>query len=621
VSQFSLLGRKRFGPFFWTQFLGAFNDNLYKNALVIMLGFGAASAGERDALVNLGSALFILPYFLLSAIAGQLADKYEKSRLIRLIKLMEIVVMMTAFIAFFTASVPLLFVVLFLMGTQSTMFGPVKYSILPQHLEEEELVGGNGLVEMGTFVAILVGTIAGSVLVALKPNGPVVVGGCVIAIALAGWAISRSIPAAKSEQHDLKLRFNLFKETWRTIGYAREVDSVFKSILGISWLWFYGALFLAQLPGYVQDVLGGNEGVVTLLMGAFSIGIGTGSMLCERLSGGKIEIGLVPFGCFGMTVFALDLFIASPSGAPAGMVTASMVLQTASGWRVIADLALIGLFGGFFSVPLYAFVQHRSAPEVRSRIIAANNIMNAGFMVVAAILAVALRRAGLTIPQLFLVTAVLNALVGLYIFSLVPEFLMRFIVWMLMHTMYRLRVTNIDKIPDDGAALLVCNHVTFVDALIIAAACRRPIRFVMYYKFFNLPVIRFVFTTAKAIPIAGRREDEALMNKAFDEVADALDAGDLVCIFPEGKLTSDGEMNSFRPGVEKVLERTPVPVVPMALQGMWGSFFSRKGGKAMRNWRGLGSRIRLVCGESVPASEATASVLEDAVKELRGDAV
>lgn len=620
MSQFSLIGQKRFGPFFWTQFLGAFNDNVYKTALVIMVGFGAANAQERDMLVNVGQSLFILPYFLFSATAGQLADKFEKSRLMRIVKFVEILIMITAAIGFFLQSLELLFVVLFLMGTQSTMFGPVKYSILPQHLEEDELVGGNGLVEMGTFVAILVGTVVGSLIVAMKPRGPLMVAGLVVCVALIGFATSRGIPAAASEDPKLKIRFNLFSETWRTIGYAREIDSVFKSILGISWLWFYGALFIAQFPGYVQDVLGGDEGVVTLLMGAFSIGIGTGSMLCERLSSGKIEIGLVPFGSFGMTVFALDLFFASPSAAPEAAMTASQLLSTGYGVHILIDLVLIGLFGGFFSVPLYAFIQHRSRPEVLSRIIAANNIINAGFMVAAAILAVGLRQAGLTIPQLFLVTAVLNALVGIYIFSLVPEFLMRFLVWMLMHSMYKLNVDNIDEIPDEGPALLLCNHITFVDALIISAACRRPIRFVMDHTYFNLPIVKFIFKTGKAIPIAGRRADEALMNKAFDEVARALHDGDLVCIFPEGKLTADGEMNDFRPGFERVLKETPVDVIPMALQGMWGSFFSRKGGKAMRTWRGFWSRVKLVCGETIEADQATAAHVQEIVTELRGEA-
>jgi 1-acyl-sn-glycerol-3-phosphate acyltransferase len=391
--------------------------------------------------------------------------------------------------------------------------------------------------------------------------------------------------------------------------------------MGISWFWLFGALFLAQFPAFTKNVLGGSETAVTLLLATFTFGIGVGSLLCEKLSAKRIELGLVPLGSIGLTLFALDLALASPavpSPSPLGAIGLLAYDQT---WRVLLDLALIGIFGGFFIVPLYALVQQRSNPEHGARIIAANNIMNALFMVVGALAAAGMLAAGLTIPMLFAVAAVCNAAVALFIYGLVPEFLLRFIIWMLIHTVYRLRVQELDQVPEDGPAVIVCNHVSFVDALVIMAACKRPIRFVMDHHIFRWPVLNFVFRTSKAIPIASAKEDPAMMDRAFDEVAKALDAGDLVGIFPEGKITADGNINPFRPGITRILARNPVPVVPMALRGLWGSFFSRKDGPAMTRpfRRGVLSRIELVTGAAVPAAAATPERLQAEVAAMRGD--
>jgi 1-acyl-sn-glycerol-3-phosphate acyltransferase len=618
----SLLRTRRFAPFFWTQFLGALNDNLFKNALVILFAFGAVvTAVSTDTLVNLAGGLFVLPFFLFSAISGQLADRYDKSRIIRAVKLFEIGIMCLGAAGFALGNAVLLFTALFLMGLHSTLFGPVKYSILPQCLREEELVTGNALVEMGTFVAILVGTIAGGVLVAVPGAGPTIVSAVVIVVAVAGFLVSRAVPAVPAGAPGLPIRWNPLVETWRTIAFARANRTIFLSILGISWFWFYGALFLAQFPGFGRGVLGGDEHVVTLLLTVFSIGVGLGCLLCDRLSGGKIELGLVPFGSIGLSLFALDLALAG-SGAASGGVSIGVAdfVRGARYWRVAADLALIGAFGGFFIVPLLALVQHRSPPSHRSRIIAGNNIINAAFMVLAALLGIGLRAGGLSIPQLFLFTAVVNAAVAIYIYTLLPEFLMRFIIFLLVHTIYRMRDRGLEHLPAEGPAVLVCNHVSFVDALVIAAACRRPIRFVMDHTIFRLPILRFVFRTARAIPIAPAKEDAAMKERAFEQVAEALEAGELVCIFPEGRLTATGEMGPFRPGVERILARTPVPVVPMALRGLWGSFFSRDGGPAMRRpLRRVWSRIELVCGTPLPASAASVEALQAQVLALRGD--
>ena len=617
-----LLWQRRFGPFFATQTLGAFNDNVFKNALVILVTFGIAglSADQMNLYVNLAAGLFILPFFLFSATCGQLAEKYEKSRLIRYVKLLEIGIMLLATAGFWLASIPMLMGVLFLLGVQATIFGPVKYSILPQHLREHELISGNAWVESATFLAILLGTLLGGWLIA-RPGGAHVVSFAVISIAVLGYLSSHGIPLAPATAPELKINWNPWTETLANIRFMRGNHTVLLSVMGISWFWFFGATFLSQLPSYTKIYLGGGEQVVTLLLTVFSLGIGLGSFLCERMSGHKVEIGLVPLGSIGLTLFGIDLYFAAHATATLHDQTAIEFLYTLGNHRVLWDLLLIGVSGGLFIVPLYALIQTRTPPSHRSRVIAGNNILNALFMVVAALMAIVLLKAGLTIPELLLTTALMNAAVALFIYLLVPEFLMRLLVWLLINTLYRIRTEGLENIPDEGPAVIVCNHVSFVDALILGGTVRRPVRFVMYYKIFNVPVLSFIFRTAKAIPIAPAKEDEALMNRAFDQIAAVLAEGEVVGIFPEGGLTRDGEIDTFRSGVEKVIARSPVPVVPMALRGLWGSIFSRRDGflKRARIPRRFWSKIDLVAGPIVPPEQVTAALLEEKVRELRGD--
>jgi 1-acyl-sn-glycerol-3-phosphate acyltransferase len=623
MTQFNLLKTRRFAPFFGTQFLGAFNDNLFKNALVVLTTFQAASWTTLDPgiLSNLAAGIFILPFFLFSATAGQLADKYDKSRLARLVKLLEMAIMGVAAFGFSLHSLPILFVALFLLGLHSTLFGPIKYAILPQHLHEDELVGGNALVEAGTFVAILIGTIAGGVLAGAAGH-PSWVAFAGLIVAALGYLFSRGIPSAPAPEPGLRVNLNPFSETWRNIGYARENRTVFLSILGISWFWLYGALFLAQFPVYAKNVLGGGESSVTLLLATFTVGIGLGSLLCEKLSGKHVEIGLVPFGSIGLSLFGLDLAFASPSVLPTDApLSLGGLLGLYQIWHVLFDLFALGLFGGFFIVPLYALIQLRSAVGHRARIIAANNILNALFMVVGALAAASMLGQGLTIPALFGIAALCNALVALYIYRLVPEFMLRFVAWLLIHSVYRLEQQGVENIPAEGPVVLVCNHVSFVDPIVIAAATRRPIRFVMDHRIFRTPLINFIFRHMRAIPIASVKEDPAMMEAAFDEVARALAAGEAVGIFPEGRITDTGDLYPFRPGIQRIVLQTPVPVVPMALRGLWGSFFSRKDGPAMSQplRRGLFSRIGLRVGTPVPPDEATPERLQEIVARLRGN--
>jgi 1-acyl-sn-glycerol-3-phosphate acyltransferase len=622
-NQYQLLKQRRFAPFFWVQFLGAMNDNVFKNALLILIAFQTASLSTMDSgtLINLAAGLFILPFFLFSATFGQFADKYEKAALIQATVLIEAVIMVMGAIGFYLQSITLLMSALFLGGVQSALFGPVKYSILPQHLKPEELTGGNGLVEMGTFVAILIGTILGGLLIADRESGTRWVSIATISFSCLGFAVSFLIPRSPPPAPDLRINWNPVTETAGNLKFARMNRTVFLSMLGISWFWFYGATFLSQFPNYAKDVLGGNEEVVTIMLVLFSIGIGTGSLLCERLSGRKVEIGLVPFGSIGLTLFGIDLFFAVPDSAPAEAMGAAEFLRQAGNWRVMFDLLMIGVFGGFYIVPLYALIQTRSERTHLSRVIASNNILNALFMVVASLLAIALLNLGATIPQLLLVTALLNAAVAIYIYTLVPEFLMRFIVWLLIHSVYRLDKSGLDNIPEKGPALLVCNHVTFVDALVITAACPRPVRFVMDQHIFKVPVLNFVFRTGRAIAIAPSKENPQLLEQAYDEIAEALEAGDVVGIFPEGRITDTGELYPFKNGIARIVARTPVPVVPLALSGLWGSFFSRKDGPAMSKpfRRGFFSKIALAAAPAVAPANMTPQELHATVLALRGD--
>ena len=617
-SQFSLLSKRRFLPFFVTQSLGALNDNLFKQSLILAILYKLNIEGDRGIWVNLCALLFIVPFFLFSALAGQFGEKYPKDRLIRLIKLGEIAIMIAAAIGFAFDHLALMLVALFAMGTHSALFGPVKYSILPQTLREEELVGGNGLVEMGTFLSILAGTIGAGIMLS-SSNYTVIVSVVIIAVAVLGYLASRAIPAAPADTPQLRLNWNIFSESWATLRMGlNQTPAVSRSVVGNSWFWFVGAIYLTQIPAYAKDWLYGDETVVTLILTVFSVGIALGSLLCEKLSGRKVEIGLVPFGSFGLTVFGLLLWWHSGL-MPQNIQTNDWlgVLGFSQAWWVLFDILGLGVFGGFYIVPLYALIQSRTSESERARVIAANNILNALFMVVSALVTILLLSvAKLTIPELFLVVSLMNIAVNTYIFKIVPEFSMRFMIWLLSHSMYRVQHKHLDLIPDEGAALLVCNHVSFVDALLIGGAVRRPIRFVMYYKIYNLPVLNFIFRTAGTIPIAGRGEDEAIYEQAFDRIARYLNDGELVCIFPEGKLTTDGQINEFKAGVTRILERTPVPVIPMALQGLWGSFFSRDPNKGY--FKRLWSRVTLVAGEPMPATEATQKVLRERVTALRG---
>jgi 1-acyl-sn-glycerol-3-phosphate acyltransferase len=618
-NQFALLQQRRFAPFFWTQFLGAGNDNLFKFALTVMVTYQIQVGWLPASLAGLViGALFILPFLLFSATSGQLTDKHDKTQMIRFVKWFEIAVMAIAAWGFMSVNIPVLLACVFLMGLHSTLFGPVKFAYLPQHLNERELTGGNGMVEMGTFVAILLGNVVGGLLVAVPQVGPTYIAWSCLALAVLGRVLAQAVPPTPATDPTLKINWNPFTETWRNLKLAHENVAVFRSLLGISWMWFFGAVFLAQFPSFAKDVLHGDEHVASLLLVVFSIGIGIGSLMCEMLSRRHVEIGLVPLGAIGMSVFAIDLYFASRGLPPSAPLTVSAFLAQTAHWRVMADLLLLSLFAGIYSVPMYALIQLRSKPTHRARIIAANNILNALFMIVSSVMVGALLALKFTIPQVFLIVGLLNAVVAFYIFMLVPEYLLRFIAFLATRLVYRFRVKGDEHIPVDGPAILVCNHVSFVDAVLLMAASPRPIAFIMDHRIFQIPVLGFLFKLAKAIPIASQKEDPATYEQAFERARQVLANGDLLCIFPEGAITKDGQLGEFKGGIMKILETHPVPVVPMALQNLWGSFFSRVDGAAMTRpfRRGFLSRVGLIAGPALPAAQVSPALLKERVAAL-----
>lgn len=621
-SQFELLKQRRFLPFFLTQALGAFNDNVFRNAMLTLMVYQMGlNTAQSTLYANLAPALFILPYFLFSATAGQIAEKMEKARLIRITTAMEIAIMSLAAFGFIYSLPTLLLTCLFLTGVQSTLFGPVKYAILPQVLAPEELTGGNGLVEMGTSISILIGMIAGMALLMIPGYGPQAAAAAMIALAITGHLISRAIPSAPATVPDLAINPNIVAESRHVLAMVRAQPVVRRAVFGVSWFWFVGTLLSAQLPNYAKLNLGGAESLNLLALALFSIGTGTGSLLCEKLSHRTVEIGLVPFGALGMTVFCADLYFARPGAAPITGITLAQFWQQAGSFRIMADLTLIGVFAGFFIVPLFALIQSRTGKQQLSRVIAGMNIQNAGFIVAAALTGILLQRyLDFNIPEVFLLLSLLNLAMLIYLMLLVPEFFLRFLAWLYIHIMYRVEGHGIEKnVPDEGPALLVCNHVSYMDALLLASAVPRPIRFVMYYKIFNTPGARWAFKAANAIPIAGRTEDAALMQQAFAEVDTALANGELVCVFPEGRLTPDGEIGSFKTGIEYILATRPVPVVPMAIQGMWASIFSRNGAvNTLRLPSRIRARVTVLAETPLAGNTCKAADLEQKVKAMRG---
>lgn len=611
---------KRFFPYFVTQCLGALNDNIYKNVLLLMVTYSQIDSLPMSVylFVNLAAGLFILPFFLFSAHAGAIADNMDKAKLIRRLKLIELVIMSCAATAIMTQSAILMLVLLFMTGTQSAYFGPVKYALLPQALKSDELVKGNAWVEIGTFLSILIGTLSAGLLLAI-PNGMLIASCIVFTLSLLGFLSSANIPSLPSNKSD-KVKFEPVTGLKKTLKLAQKQRGIWMSILAISWFWFMGATYLTQFPNFAREHLFADSTVVSLLLALFSVGIATGSWLCEKLSFNQVELGILPFGILGLTIFSADLLWAVPAieSFPSQYYDVQSFIAQSSHIRVMIDLFLVGVSGGVFIVPLYAFIQSRSEEGECAQSIAANNIMNALFMVASAAVSIlVLSVLEFSIVELFAILAVGNFIVAIYVYRQVPEFTQRFISYLLSHCLYRVSVTGRQHIPEQGAALIVANHVSYVDALILMGTSTRPVRFVMDKSISELPVLKYVFRHAGVIPICSPRKCAETYKRAFEQIEQALNNDEVVCIFPEGRLTSNGELGEFRPGVEKILKRTPVPVIPMALKGLWGSFFSHKNGHALtkrptRFW----SRIEVNIGELLQPTTLDRHLLQKEVQDL-----
>ena len=611
---------KRFFPYFVTQCLGALNDNIYKNILLLMVTYSQIDSLPMsvDLFVNLAAGLFILPFFLFSAHAGAIADNMDKAKLIRRLKLIELVIMSCAATAIMTQSAILMLVLLFMTGTQSAYFGPVKYALLPQALKSDELVKGNAWVEIGTFLSILIGTLSAGLLLAV-PNGMIIASCIVITLSLLGFLSSANIPSLPSKKND-KVKFEPITGLKKTLKLAQKQPGIWMSILAISWFWFMGATYLTQFPNFAREHLFADSTVVSLLLALFSVGIATGSWLCEKLSFNQVELGILPFGILGLTTFSADLLWAVPAieSFPSQYYDVQSFVAQSSHIRVMIDLFLVGMSGGVFIVPLYAFIQSRSEEGECAQSIAANNIMNALFMVASAAVSIlVLSVFEFSIVELFAILAVGNFIVAIYVYRQVPEFTQRFISYLLSHCLYRVSVTGRQHIPEQGAALIVANHVSYVDALILMGTSTRPVRFVMDKSISELPVLKHVFRHAGVIPICSPRKCAETYKRAFEQIEQAFSNDEVVCLFPEGRLTSTGELGEFRPGVEKILKRRPVPVIPMALKGLWGSFFSHKNGHALtkrptRFW----SRIEVNIGELLQPTTLDRHLLQKEVHDL-----
>lgn len=615
----SLLSERRFMPYFVTQFFGAFNDNIFKNVLLLFVAFAGPQVLpiSSNLFINLAAGLFILPFFLFSASAGVLADKYEKSWFIRKVKLAEVGIMCLGAIGFVTESYGILLLLLFLMGTQSAFFGPVKYALLPQQLKPNELLSGNALVETGTFLAILLGTL-GAGIIASAEHAKYVAAGSVILFAIAGYISSRSIPEAPAADPELKFRWQPVKQTKQTLKIAHQDRVVFQSIMAISWFWFLGAAYLTQFPNFTKIHLMGNEAAVSFLLALFSVGIALGSMLCDKMSKNRIDVGIVPIGSIGITIFGSLMAFSVPEALPQFESFSEFISYSAL-WPVFGYLLALGASGGLFIVPLYALMQQEAKPNERARVIAALNIYNSLFMVGSAVLGiVGLSILELTIVELFLVLSALNFLMATYLFLQAPIFVVRFLIWILTTIMYRISHKNLHHLPEKGGALIVCNHVSYMDALVMSAASPRLIRFVMEEDYANYKPVRRFLKRAGVIPISAKRKGS--IRRAFGEIEQALAEGEIVCIFPEGRLTADGEMNEFMRGIDLVLKRSPVPVIPMALKGLWGSYFSRHKGRACKGFpTRFRAKLELEAGDPVQPENATSQAMFDKVAQLRGD--
>lgn len=634
-----LLASRDFLPYFGAQTLGAFLDNVVKNLVTLVLVYGAVKQEgglSPSLLTNLIGALFILPFMLFSGLAGELAERVEKSKLMVGLKWFELLIVLLTCLGFWVYSTPLILFCVFLLGLQATLFGPVKYSYLPERIDEQLLTKANSYVEASTFLAILAGTLLAGVLVSQVPSQLVWLG-LMLMTSVAGLLMALRIPAqgasgkqnATEKAQPLSLGVSLIHQsTLNCMRAAKQVNSVYLSVLGVSSFWCIGSIVLGNLPVIAKDNLMLNAAGLTWLLALFSVGVAVGAMLADLFSGKRLEMGLVPLASLGLAVSLLGLYsnsapalsaAASTEMANQAQALSPYFLHSAPAIQFGAWLAAVGLFGGIFGVPLYTLIQLRAPAGQAGLVISFNNFQNALFMVGGALVCMVALTLGARIEHTLLIAFAVNLIACWVIFKKIPEFGFRLIVLLGVRLVYRINSRNFDVIPHDGPAVLVGNHVSWIDALVLSASCRRPMVYVMYYKIFNLPVVGWFFSNiAKAIPIAGKNEDAAVYAQAFDRVSAALQDGSVICIFPEGALTRDGEIAEFKSGVFKILERNPVDLYAFAMSGLWETAFSRKKRSFGQLLMGsLRSKTIDVEFQRVPSGYDTPEALQGLVRSLR----
>lgn len=603
---------RRFWPLFWTQFLGALNDNFFKNALVILITYRAIDLWGMNSstLVAFAGGIFILPFFLFSATAGQLADKYEKADVIRVTKITELLVMVIAAIGFWQDNFQLLMVVLFLMGTQSAFFGPLKYGIIPSLVHEDELVPANAAVSMGTFLSILIGTIAGGAVANFQNYvTPVAIG--ILGFAALGILTSLPIKHTGQRVKDLKVDWTFFRPTLQVLAITRKKKEVFRSVLGISWFWFFGAAILSVLPAYCKDVVYGDGKVGTMFLAMFTIGMGLGSFITERLSGKRVEVGMVPVACLGMSLFMLDLFWVGHTWQiqPVTLFTVEEFLAMPAGVRALFDLFMISVCGGCYIVPQYTYVQEGSDREELSRTIAGNNIWNSLFMVVAAVGVMLMSPLG--IPTILLCLALVNGLVSFLSYLSYTEFTLRFWVMILTRFFYKIEVEGEENFPLSGPIVVASNHVSFIDWAFISGISPRPVRWLVDHRYYYQPGLLFWFKHGKLIPIATNKESPEILKMAFEGVSQTITEGKVIGVFPEGFISRNGELRRFQPGITKIVKEHNISVVPISISGLWGSVFSYEGGKVIFKFpKSFRRKIKVVVGKPMGPDNFDLKVLE-----------
>ncbi|HLO77207.1 MAG TPA: acyl-[ACP]--phospholipid O-acyltransferase [Magnetospirillum sp.] len=578
---FRLLSHRRFLPLFVSQFLGAANDNLFKNAMVILVVYrlGAQAGMDPKILATIAAGLFIAPYFLFSALAGQLSDRHEKTRLMKLWKAAEIPISVLGAWALMAENVPMMLAALFLLGTQSTFTSPIKYAVLPELLEQDELIGGNALIEGGTFLAILIGTIAGGTLVLLD-GGAAMVAAAMLVAALFGFGASLQLPRGHAGNPEVTVRLAVVSETaalWRLIRARRDL---FLSVLGISWFWLVGATYLSQFPAFAKDVLGADEHAVTLMLTMFSVGIGVGSVLCGRMLKGEISARHVPFAALGMTLFALDLYFAAgrAEGSQTLLSLAEFLARPAN-WRVLADLLAFAICGGIYIVPLYAILQARSDESARARAVAANNVINAAFMVTGAVGSALLLAANVSVTGIFLILGLANLVVAFIICGLLPDAVLKGVFAALFRLAYRVKVNGLENVPAAGQrAVIVVNHTSFLDAALLAAFLPEKPVFAVNTFIARAWWVRPFLRVVDAFPV------DPTNPMSTKSLIRAVQDGRSLVIFPEGRITVTGALMKVYEGPGMVADRADAVVVPVRIDGAQFTPFSRLRGKLRLQW-------------------------------------